>query len=224
MSGETIALVMSGLLVLGLFMGHPLAFVLGGTAVLGAFMKYPATAATRADLPEAVRKGYVGLKKFGVFAGEEPLFADPETRAPPRVVLDRAQDRLDELKPLEERWVAVECFREKALVCARFATRSYRRAHIAALAVVALHARRPLSVLVVPRAAAGAAGLYQRPTRIFARQTFALDGRTGREVWHQKVTGDSSIRSLFFGQSLKLEQSWTNQRAKLERLCVSILL
>ena len=155
---------------------------------------------------------------------EAPLFADPETRAPPRVVLDRAQDRLDELKPLEERWVAVECFREKALVCARFATRSYRRAHIAALAVVALHARRPLSVLVVPRAAAGAAGLYQRPTRIFARQTFALDGRTGREVWHQKVTGDSSIRSLFFGQSLKLEQSWTNQRAKLERLCVSILL
>ncbi|WP_265499224.1 TRAP transporter large permease [Paracoccus beibuensis] len=38
MSGETIALVMSGLLVLGLFMGHPLAFVLGGTAVLGAFI------------------------------------------------------------------------------------------------------------------------------------------------------------------------------------------
>ncbi|MBC7165520.1 MAG: TRAP transporter large permease subunit [Roseovarius sp.] len=36
MSGEAIALVMSGLLVLGLFMGHPLAFVLGGTAVLGA--------------------------------------------------------------------------------------------------------------------------------------------------------------------------------------------
>ena len=38
MSGETIALVMSGLLVMGLFMGHPLAFVLGGTAVLGAFI------------------------------------------------------------------------------------------------------------------------------------------------------------------------------------------
>lgn len=38
MQGETIALVMSGLLVLGLFMGHPLAFVLGGTAVLGAFI------------------------------------------------------------------------------------------------------------------------------------------------------------------------------------------
>ena len=36
MSGETIALIMSGLLLLGLFMGHPLAMVLGGTAVLGA--------------------------------------------------------------------------------------------------------------------------------------------------------------------------------------------
>ncbi len=36
MSGESIALIMSGLLLLGLFMGHPLAFVLGGTAVLGA--------------------------------------------------------------------------------------------------------------------------------------------------------------------------------------------
>ncbi len=36
MGGETIALVMFGLLVLGLMMGHPLAFVLGGTAVLGA--------------------------------------------------------------------------------------------------------------------------------------------------------------------------------------------
>ncbi|CAM3069742.1 TRAP transporter large permease subunit [Paracoccus nototheniae] len=38
MSGEMIALVMSGLLLLGLFMGHPLAFVLGGTAVLGALI------------------------------------------------------------------------------------------------------------------------------------------------------------------------------------------
>ncbi|MFN3276888.1 MAG: TRAP transporter large permease subunit [Paracoccus hibiscisoli] len=38
MSGETIALIMSGLLLLGLFMGHPLAFVLGGTAVLGALI------------------------------------------------------------------------------------------------------------------------------------------------------------------------------------------
>lgn len=36
MSGEAIALIMSGLLLLGLFMGHPLAFVLGGAAVLGA--------------------------------------------------------------------------------------------------------------------------------------------------------------------------------------------
>ncbi|WP_323034487.1 TRAP transporter large permease subunit [Pararhodobacter sp.] len=36
MSGETIALIMAGILVLGLFMGHPLAFVLGGTAILGA--------------------------------------------------------------------------------------------------------------------------------------------------------------------------------------------
>ena len=38
MSGEAIALIMSGLLLLGLFMGHPLALVLGGTAVLGAFI------------------------------------------------------------------------------------------------------------------------------------------------------------------------------------------
>ncbi len=38
MGGETIALLMFGLLVLGLMMGHPLAFVLGGTAVLGAFI------------------------------------------------------------------------------------------------------------------------------------------------------------------------------------------
>ncbi|MDO5646970.1 TRAP transporter large permease subunit [Paracoccus sp. (in: a-proteobacteria)] len=38
MSGEAIALIMSGLLVLGLFMGHPLAMVLGGTAILGAFI------------------------------------------------------------------------------------------------------------------------------------------------------------------------------------------
>lgn len=38
MSGETIGLIMAGLLVLGLFMGHPLALVLGGTAVLGAFI------------------------------------------------------------------------------------------------------------------------------------------------------------------------------------------
>lgn len=37
-SGGGIALVMAGLLVVGLFMGHPLAFVLGGTAVLGALI------------------------------------------------------------------------------------------------------------------------------------------------------------------------------------------
>lgn len=36
MSGEAIALIMAGILMIGLFMGHPLAFVLGGTAVLGA--------------------------------------------------------------------------------------------------------------------------------------------------------------------------------------------
>ncbi len=36
MGAESIALLMFGLLVLGLMMGHPLAFVLGGTAVLGA--------------------------------------------------------------------------------------------------------------------------------------------------------------------------------------------
>ncbi|MAC80198.1 MAG: C4-dicarboxylate ABC transporter [Rhodobacteraceae bacterium] len=38
MSGEAIGLIMAGLLLLGLFMGHPLAFVLGGTAVLGALI------------------------------------------------------------------------------------------------------------------------------------------------------------------------------------------
>lgn len=38
MSPEYIAFAMAGLLLLGLFMGHPLAFVLGGTAVLGAFL------------------------------------------------------------------------------------------------------------------------------------------------------------------------------------------
>ncbi|ASR89065.1 MULTISPECIES: TRAP transporter large permease [Alcaligenes] len=35
MTPELIALLMGGLLLLGLFMGHPLAFVLGGTAVIG---------------------------------------------------------------------------------------------------------------------------------------------------------------------------------------------
>ena len=38
MSGEIVGLIMGGLLLLGLFMGHPLAFVLGGTAVLTAFI------------------------------------------------------------------------------------------------------------------------------------------------------------------------------------------
>ncbi|QFT61926.1 TRAP transporter, DctM subunit [Roseivivax halotolerans] len=38
MSPEPLALCMFGLLLLGLFMGHPLAFVLGGTAVLGAIL------------------------------------------------------------------------------------------------------------------------------------------------------------------------------------------
>jgi len=38
MAPEYLAIVMAGLLVVGLFMGHPLAFVLGGTAVLGAFI------------------------------------------------------------------------------------------------------------------------------------------------------------------------------------------
>ncbi|SDY62025.1 TRAP transporter large permease [Citreimonas salinaria] len=38
MSPEPLALSMFGLLLLGLFMGHPLAFVLGGTAVLGAVL------------------------------------------------------------------------------------------------------------------------------------------------------------------------------------------
>ncbi|SES25643.1 TRAP transporter, DctM subunit [Tranquillimonas rosea] len=38
MGAETIALCMFGMLLLGLFMGHPLAFVLGGSAVLGAVL------------------------------------------------------------------------------------------------------------------------------------------------------------------------------------------
>lgn len=38
MAPEYLAFVMAGLLVVGLFMGHPLAFVLGGSAVLGAFI------------------------------------------------------------------------------------------------------------------------------------------------------------------------------------------
>ncbi len=38
MAPDILALVMAGILVVGLFMGHPLAFVLGGTAVIGAFL------------------------------------------------------------------------------------------------------------------------------------------------------------------------------------------
>ena len=38
MSAEYIAIIMGGLLMIGLFMGHPLAFVLGGVAVLGALI------------------------------------------------------------------------------------------------------------------------------------------------------------------------------------------
>jgi len=38
MSPEILAITMAGILVVGLFMGHPLAFVLGGTAVIGAFL------------------------------------------------------------------------------------------------------------------------------------------------------------------------------------------
>lgn len=38
MAPEYLAFAMAGLLMLGLFMGHPLAFVLGGTAVLGALL------------------------------------------------------------------------------------------------------------------------------------------------------------------------------------------
>lgn len=38
LGGESIALIMFGMLVVGLMMGHPLAFVLGGTAVLGALI------------------------------------------------------------------------------------------------------------------------------------------------------------------------------------------
>jgi dGTPase len=45
-------------------------------AVLGAFMKYPVTAAARLRLSEGDRKSYAGLKKFGLFAAEEALFAE----------------------------------------------------------------------------------------------------------------------------------------------------
>ncbi|WCQ99675.1 TRAP transporter large permease [Paracoccus aestuarii] len=66
MSGEMIALVMSGLLLLGLFMGHPLAFVLGGTAVLGAFI---------ADRPQVL--GIVINRIFGDVLDNYVLIAIP---------------------------------------------------------------------------------------------------------------------------------------------------
>lgn len=43
---------------------------------LGAFTKYPVTAETRHFLTESEIKNYVGLKKFGVFASELPLFEE----------------------------------------------------------------------------------------------------------------------------------------------------
>jgi tripartite ATP-independent transporter DctM subunit len=66
MSGEMIALVMSGLLLLGLFMGHPLALVLGGTAVLGAFI---------ADRPQVL--GIVINRIFGDVLDNYVLIAIP---------------------------------------------------------------------------------------------------------------------------------------------------
>lgn len=48
-------------------------------ATLGAFMKYPVTAKTRAIVKATGDASYVGLKKFGVFSGEEELFADVAT-------------------------------------------------------------------------------------------------------------------------------------------------
>ncbi|MDF9304406.1 dNTP triphosphohydrolase [Tritonibacter mobilis] len=54
-------------------------------ATLGAFAKYPCTASAAADAQDS----YVGLKKFGCFAGEEALFAEvasalglPQERTP----------------------------------------------------------------------------------------------------------------------------------------------
>jgi tripartite ATP-independent transporter DctM subunit len=66
MSGEAIALIMSGLLLLGLFMGHPLALVLGGTAVLGAFI---------ADRPQVL--GIVINRIFGDVLDNYVLIAIP---------------------------------------------------------------------------------------------------------------------------------------------------
>lgn len=48
-------------------------------ATLGAFMKYPVTARTRMAVKDSDDAGYVGLKKFGVFSSEEPLFEDVAT-------------------------------------------------------------------------------------------------------------------------------------------------
>jgi tripartite ATP-independent transporter DctM subunit len=66
MSGEMVGLLMGGLLVLGLFMGHPLAFVLGGTAVLTAFI---------ADRPQAL--GIVINRIYGDVLSNFTLIAIP---------------------------------------------------------------------------------------------------------------------------------------------------
>ena len=66
MSGEVVGLIMGGLLLLGLFMGHPLAFVLGGTAVLTAFIT---------DRPQAM--GIVINRIFGDVLQNFTLIAIP---------------------------------------------------------------------------------------------------------------------------------------------------
>ena len=66
MSGEMVGLMMGGLLLLGLFMGHPLAFVLGGTAVLTAFI---------ADRPQAL--GIVINRIYGDVLNNFTLIAIP---------------------------------------------------------------------------------------------------------------------------------------------------
>lgn len=57
-------------------------------ATIGAFAKYPCTAAVQSAVVGATCEPYVGLKKYGTFASEEPLFAEactalglPETHA-----------------------------------------------------------------------------------------------------------------------------------------------
>ena len=73
MTPELIALTMFGLLLLGLFMGHPLAFVLGGTAVLGAVIAgKPMVHRTRARLrarlaPRAAQLLRVLLAPYFIF-------------------------------------------------------------------------------------------------------------------------------------------------------------